>query len=190
MIQLLINKPFGSKRKLSKEEFLNDYVKGNVQSGAVYFLEPHVKDSKLPIHIDIDLEYNLEAKLDENELKEKYYNATVQILEILREDLNISQEMIIDLSCRPPYVKGNYMHAGFHLYISPRVSKKFMQTLRVNLINGDFQTLFGCINKPEDIFDKALFNRSNGLYLIGQQKWRSKQYITVAHKLFFHGVMK
>ena len=163
-----------------------------------------------PVFLDIDLDYMGKCTLDEDLQREKHISTANFIVDAMRKQFPQLGDVEILMSKRQAYFKGKkkvrvkkkwveeeVTRDGFHLWApSVKISLPQLQKLRQVLLKHEginFDEHYGCegaelgywVDRSE-IFDKALFNRSNGLVVMGQKKPK----VGTAHEIFFWSTFK
>ena len=197
-------KTTGGKPELSSAQFIANYVIKRKQDALVFQLMDPV-NGRYPLFIDIDLDFMGQATFDEDQMRHKHLETAAHIAKVLRRFCTNGMEFEVVMSKRPGYYKGvkkvrqdkewkevEVSREGFHVWF-PNVKLRQDQALKVRnaLISDDtfdFDEHYGTESEElgwwvskEDIYDKALFQRKNGLYIIGQKKPAAK----TAHELFY-----
>ncbi len=166
-IQSMKGKGFAAK-KMKWPKFCDKYLRKKVDDGILYSLNKDETQGKLPITIDIDLDF--EEKMKTDDLLVKY----VELANVVIRDLPKPVEVTI--AAREPYDKKGKFHAGFHLWIDHKLNLQDHKNLRTQLLKTDWQDFFGTVNDNESILDIGVFNRTiKGLLIIGQGKWRGNK---------------
>ena len=197
-------KTTGGKRNLTADQFNANYVMKQKQDALVFQL-PDPVNGRYPLFIDIDLDFMGQAEFDEDQMRHKHLETAEHISKVLRRFCTNGMEFEVVMSKRPGYHKGkkkvrqdkewtevDVSREGFHVWF-PNVKLNQAQALKVRnaLIKDDtfdFDEHYGTETEElgwwvskEEIYDKALFQRKNGLYIIGQKKPAAKS----AHELFY-----
>ena len=197
-------KTTGGRPEVTATQFISKYVIKQQQDALVFQLVDPLH-GRYPLFIDIDLDFMGKAQFDEDEMRLKHLKTASHIAKVLRRFCTNGKAFEVVMSKRPGYYKGTkkvrqdngwkeveVSREGFHVWFA-NVKLDQLQALKVRnaLIQDDtfdFDEHYGTDREElgwwvskEEIYDKALFQRKNGLYIIGQKKPGAG----TAHGLFY-----
>ncbi len=200
------------KFEIGAREFFQRFIVEREQKGLVFQLRDRVR-GVYPLFMDIDLDYMGKCTLDEDVQRKKHIHTANWIVDAMREFFKLDGDMPdveVLMSKRQAYFKGKkkvrvekkwleeeVTRDGFHLWApSVKISLPQLQKFRQVLLKRegiDFDEHYGSEGaelgywvKRGEIFDKALFDRKNGLVIMGQKKPK----VGTAHEIFFWSTFK
>jgi len=197
----------GGKPELEARQFVRDYIH-NQKQDALTFRVPD-ESGICPLFIDIDLDFDGKVKFDEEEMRSKHIVTAQNIGRVLRSFATNNTVFNVVMSKRPGYYKGKkkirekgqykeveVSREGFHIWFwNVKLNRKQCMKFRQALLEDEFDfdehygtevDELGWWVSKEEIYDKALFMRKNGLIIIGQKKPGAAG---TAHELFYENTL-
>ncbi len=174
------------RREISFEDFTENFIKAEKDEGVLF----HYKDSNsrrygsYPIFMDIDMDFN--SPVDLEDLLNIHVEFGQEVVRILREKGH-KQALKVTMSMRDGYKKGDLWHFGMHMWVTGlKVRLPFVQNLKQHLMKTDWKSLYGCETTNTKILDDHVFNRQNGLIVIGQKKYQGSKMVAGPQRIYFH----